>query len=138
LGADSSLLVSPANVKLGCCELLLPLVTLDEDEPAADEPPDEDDLSSIHGTTTCFPLAEELVDELSPVLEDDVPGVALLDPELLLPLKETTANSTRPEYGFMMVSLIVPTWLPDDPLICAPVSWLPRTASCPIRPVALR
>jgi hypothetical protein len=107
LGADSSLLVSPAKTKLGCAELVLALVVLDDNELAADEAPDEDDLSSIHGTTTCFPLEAELVDELIPVLED-VPGVALLEPKLLFPLREMTAKSTRPENGLMIVSLIVP------------------------------
>jgi len=86
---------------------VLALVVLEEEELAEDAAPDEDDLSSIHGTTTCFPPAAELADELIPVLED-VPAVALLDPKLLFPLRETTANSTRPENGLMMVSLMVP------------------------------
>ena len=126
VGAESNLLVSPANVKLGCCELeeLLLLV-------AEDELPEEEARRSIHGTATCFPLAdaldallEELV-ELGDVLEllelGDVLelGLELLDEP---PLKEITANSNRPEFGLTMKSLIVPIWVPDEPVTWAPVS----------------
>ena len=126
VGAESNLLVSPANVKLGCCELeeLLLLV-------AEDELPEEEARRSIHGTATCFPLAdaldallEELL-ELGDVLEllelGDVLelGLELLDEP---PLREITANSNRPEFGLTMKSLIVPIWVPDEPVTWAPVS----------------
>jgi len=91
-----------------------------EDElvlPALELLPDIDDLSRAHGTATCFPeledgLVEELVEDglvedglvEDEVLEDD-------DPELL---NEITANSTFPELGLMIVSLIVPRLSPDE------------------------
>jgi hypothetical protein len=123
--------MSPAKVKLGCCKLAV-LVLVLETEELAD--PVEDGLRSIQGTATCFP--EELKpEELIPVLEvdDDVPVL-----EAELPLNDSTANSSLPEAGFKIVSLIVPISVPDEPVTWAPVSWLPRTASCPMRPVALK
>lgn len=62
---------------------------------------------SVQGTATCLPPAEETVEELIPVLVDEL--------ELELPVLESeldndrTANSTRPDMGLMMVSLMVPT-----------------------------
>jgi len=140
-GADCNLLVSPAKVKLGCCELLL-LLTADE------LPPAEADLSNIHGTATCLPLPEAALEELRPVLElvlalgvvELVLELGVVELVLDAPesLKEMTANSNRPEFGLTIKSLIVPIWLPEEPVTWAPVSWLPRNASCPMRPVALR
>lgn len=123
-GADCNLLVSPEKTNVGCCELELELV------PRADEVlPDEEERKSIQGTATCLPLAVVLdeLEELMPVL---------LLPEF--PLKEITAHSNLPECGLTMKSLIVPISLPDELVTCAPVSWLPRKASCAIRPVALK
>lgn len=110
VGADSNLLVSPANVKLGCCELeeLVLLV-------AEVELPELDVRRSIHGTATCFPLADAL-DALLDVALDDVLlelGVEVLEDP---PLNEMTANSNRPEFGLTMKSLRVPIWVPDDPV----------------------
>ena len=128
LGADSSLLASPVNTKLGCCVALVPLV---EEAPAV-----EAGRNSIQGTATCFPAAPEVL----LVIPEVAPGVVLLVPlvdEAPAPLTEMTANSSRPEAGFTIVSLMVPISLPDEPVTCDPVSWLPRTASCPMRPVGL-
>lgn len=128
------MLWSPANVKVGCCELELELVLLCAEALL----PADEARKSIHGTATCLPpaaLLEEL-DELMPVLLVLELGLVLLAPEDSF--KEMTANSSRPEFGLTMKSLIVPIWLPDEPFTCAPVNWLPRSASCPIRPVALR
>lgn len=124
------MLWSPANVNVGCCEVeLTPDVLL----------PAEEARRSIHGTATCLPEAEALdeLEELMPVLLVLELGLVLLVPEDSFPLNEMTANSSRPEFGLTMKSLIVPIWVPDEPFTCAPVSWLPRNASWPIRPVAL-
>jgi len=136
-GAESSLLVSPEKVKVGCCELELALVVLlllRAEDPA---PPDEA-RKSIHGTATCFPLPERL-DELAepiPVLLLDeelglvlLAGVELLLAEVPLLLNEITANSSLPAFGLTMKSLMVPISVPEEPITWAPVSWLPRKAS---------
>ena len=158
LGADCSLLTSPVKTKLGEAELLLveAVELLELVDPAEVLAPAEDEgRNSIHGTATCFPPACEADDVLTEVPEvPEVPEVLevldgldesaefepaeLLFPAAELPDKEITANSRRPEAGLIIVSLMVPTSLPDDPLTWAPVSWLPRTGSCIIRPVALR
>ncbi len=99
-GADWSLLWSPLNVKAGCCELELVL-------PLTEELPEDEGRRSIQGTATCLPPAE-LVDELEeliPVLLDVELGVVLLVPPSF---KEMTANSSRPELGLTIKSLIVP------------------------------
>lgn len=114
LGADSNLLASPEKVKLGCW-LLVPLVLAIPLE----LPELEDGRKSIHGTATCLPAPPE-VEEVAPGVElVELPGLVLL---LLLeevapdapPVNEMTAHSTRPEAGSIMVSLIVPTSLPDE------------------------
>jgi hypothetical protein len=141
-GAEFSLLVSPLNTKLGW-ELELELV----DELEELDAPDDEALNSIQGTATCFPEpCEELEEEmpLLELLEELLLGevLLLLGEELLLellsPERDSTANSNRPDAGFTIASLIVPIWVPELPVTCAPVSWLTRMASCPIRPVALR
>lgn len=122
-GADCNLDVSPEKVKLGCCKLeeALPVTAL------ADElAPDEEDLRSIHGTATCLPALLELaklvsglvllvepvglVELVDPV--EPVDPVVLVDPVEPMPepllLRESTANSTRPDAALIMVSLIVP------------------------------
>ena len=138
------MLLSPEKTKLGCCELAPVLVPVGDEEllkpevaplrPA--EIPDEV-RKSIQGTATCLPPAEELVAELIPVLEVE-PEVALLLPATEFPFSDRIANSTLPDPGFMMMSLIVPISLPEEPLTWAAVNWLPRIASWPIRPVALK
>lgn len=132
-GADCNLLWSPANTKLGCCCELLALVLLEAAELPA---PPEDALNSIQGTTTCFPPATE-VEELIPVLLAEVLPAVELELPAAPPETEITANSSRPDAGLIIVSLMVPISLPDELLTCAPVSWLPRTGSCAMRPVAL-
>lgn len=116
VGADSSLLVSPVNTKLGCCRLD---VAVDAAELAADEldPAAEEALSSTHGTATCLPDPKGLDEEI-PVLDvlEVLPGVVLLVLEPKLPDKEITANSSRPDDGFRIVSLIVPIWVPELPV----------------------
>jgi hypothetical protein len=68
--------------------------------------------------------------------EEAPPGLVLL-PELLpLELSEITAKSIRPEAGLMMVSLIVPSVSPEEPVRLAPINWLARISCCPMRPVA--
>ena len=122
-GADSSLLMSPVNTKLGCCKLPavpvtpveLELLKPDEDEaPAVDE-----DLNSIHGTATCLPPTLDVV-EPSPVLAEVelevVPEVELLFAAPVALVRDRIAKSTRPEAGLIIVSLIVPISLPDDPV----------------------
>ena len=89
--------------------------------------PDMDDFNKLHGIATCLPA----LDEVSPVLEEGlvVEDVGLVvedglveddvddddeledEPELL---SESTANSTLPELGLMIVSLMVPRFSPDD------------------------
>jgi hypothetical protein len=121
-GADCNLLVSPAKLNVGCWELAPVPPT------AAALLPDAEARKSIQGTATCLPLAEaaDEVDEPMPVLPP------------ALPPSEITANSSLPEFGLTMKSLIVPISEPEEPVTCAPVSWLPRRASWPIRPVALK
>ncbi len=135
-GADSSLLVSPANTKLGCCVAALVPVALAPEE----------DLKSIHGTATCLPPASELEGVVAEMLEL-APGVVVVAPGVVLvllvappapPVTEITANSSLPEAGLMIVSLIAPISLPEELVTWAPVNWLPRTACCPMRPVALK
>ena len=102
-GAESSLLVSPANVNVGCCELELELeVAL---EAALVLAPEEEVRKSIHGTATCFPLPDalEALEEVAEVVELDGDELEELPPD-----NEITANSNRPEFGFTMKSLIVP------------------------------
>lgn len=96
MGADWSLLWSPAKVKLVVCPLVLvPACMLAG-------------RNSIQGTATCLPPAE--VAEVPPAP----------------PLKEITAKSIRPEVGLMMVSLMVPSVSPELLLTSAPVNWLAR------------
>lgn len=62
-------------------------------------------------------------------------GLVLLEPAL--ELSDRIANSIRPEFGFTIVSLMVPSvWL-DEPVTLAPINWLALIDCCPIRPVAL-
>jgi len=119
------LVVSPAKLKLGACELEV------AELPAAPEEFATEELRrSIHGTAICLPLPEALAGLAEPIpvllgleLGDVVElalGAALLEPALAL--NEITANSKRPEFGLTTKSLIVPTSVPDDPVTCAPVS----------------
>ena len=98
---------------------------------------DMDDFSKLHGTATYLPA----LDEVSPVadeglvVEDDgvvVDEVGLvvdedeLDDDALEPLSEITANSTLPELGLMIVSLMVPRFSPDE-------DWTWQLPSCEVR-----
>ena len=115
LGADSSLLVSPVKVKLGCCRPAVPdvLVLVLLVEVLLPKPELDELLRSIHGTATCLPPAAD-VEEPIPVVEEvlDEVELVLVPTPLVLPneppLNEMTANSRRPELASMMVSLIVP------------------------------
>jgi hypothetical protein len=99
LGADSNLVLSPEKTKLGCCKLVL-LV-------AEALTPWLEERRSIQGTATCLPPAAGLVEELIPVLVDELElALPVLEPGLV---SDRTANSTRPDRGLMMVSLMVPT-----------------------------
>ncbi len=145
-GADCSLLASPENTKLYCC----PLVLLDEvlEELLAEE----EGRRSIQGTATCLPpeedkllpeelplglvLPPELLDEprlllLLPWLllePDEDPLGLLLLPVLPLEFSERTAKSMRPEVGLIIVSLMVPSVSPEEPVTFAPMSWLARNS----------
>ena len=65
----------------------------------------------------------DVPDEL-PAPEELPLGLVLL-PELL-ELNDSTAKSMRPEVGFMIVSLTVPSDSPEEPVTVAPINWLPR------------
>jgi hypothetical protein len=99
----------------------------------------------FHGTATNLPSLEELeapndapvlvfreVERL-PVVPAEVLSLEV-DEESVEPLEppdpmEITAKSILPDIGLMMMSLIVPTeLLPQDPLICAPISFEARTS----------
>lgn len=96
--------------------------------------------SNIHGTATCLLLELDEVSVEEPVDPGEVEVVpldplepVLLPPELLAPplaalLSESTAKSIRPDAGLMMVSLIVPNSVPEEPATVAPVNWLARTS----------
>jgi hypothetical protein len=92
--------------------------------------PNEELFNIVQGTATCLPPTA--------ALEEVVPEVALVAPAPALPLKERIANSSLPDEGLTIVSLIVPISLPEELLTRAPVSWLARTTWWPMRPVALR
>ena len=115
------MLGSPVNTKLGCELLLVVLVTDEPDEPDA---PEADDLNSIQGTATCLPDPED--EERPALLEELVLLLVLLGVELLVlapaPESEITANSSRPELGFTIVSLIDPIAVPELPNTGAPVN----------------
>jgi hypothetical protein len=107
-GADCNLLVSPVKTKLGCSVLVL--------VPAALAAGLEDGLKSIHGTATCLPPATE-VGEVIPEGLDVAPGVGLIAPAPAPSFNEIIANSSRPEAGLTIVSVIVPTSLPEELVI---------------------
>ncbi len=124
LGADCSLLVSPLKVSWQLDDELVLLLRLELLEPLLDI----DDLNKLHGTATCLPELDDvsLVVDEGLVVDDD--GVVVDEDGLVEdevdeddeledepePLKEITANSTLPEFGLMMVSLIVPRFSPDE------------------------
>jgi hypothetical protein len=118
-------------VKLGCgevAEVEVPTAELDD--------PVKDDLRSNHGTATFLPEVPAV--EVAEVSVVEVGLVELLVAEPALPLNEITANSSLPEAGLTIVSLTDPISPPVRLDTCAPVNWLPRTASWPMRPVALK
>lgn len=120
--------MSPAKVKLRGCELKPPAL------PVVPEEPIDELRKSIQGTATCLPAPDasdaEVADPMpvllvAEVVELDDPaelelGVVLL--ALTFPLNEITANSSPPEFGLTIKSLMVPTSVPEDPVIWAPVS----------------
>lgn len=89
----------------------------------------------LHGTATSLlpvvVLIEEdvpgTVEELELELDVELESV-VLDP--IFELSCSTANSTRPEVGLMIRSLIVPMLVPELPCTWEPSSLLARTA-CP-------
>jgi hypothetical protein len=100
--------------------------------------------NSIQGTATCFPVLDDEPRLLppTPLLLPELAGSEEMPLEELLPLglvapptppapeelNERAAKSIRPEPGLMMTSLIVPIWLPELLVICAPISWLTRNS----------
>lgn len=78
-----------------------------------------DGLSIVQGTATnLLPVVDIVEDpdvELEVVSEDEVPLVALES-------SCRTAKSTRPDFGLMITSLIVPMVVPELPWTCEPVS----------------
>lgn len=74
--------------------------------------------------------------ELLPDVPEELPLGLELPPELL-EFNDSTAKSILPEFGLIMVSLIVPRVSPVDPVTFAPINWLARKSWCPMRPVAL-
>jgi hypothetical protein len=126
LGADCSLVVSPLNVNVWLPEDKDALVVL---------LPDMDGFNKLHGTATCLPELDEVSLVLAAELVGDVPDA---DDEPA-PLREMTANSTRPELGLIMTSLIVPRPSPDEDCTCELLSCDARMACWPMeRPVALK
>ncbi len=108
------------------------------------ELPDKDELE-LPALPRLLEALPELVPEglvLLPELEGLVPellpeGLVAL-PELpTLPDKDKMAKSILPEAGLTMMSLMVPTSLPELLVTCAPVSWLPLISLWPMRPVGL-
>lgn len=80
-------------------------------------------------------LPNELLEE-----PEELDDGLVLAPELLLEaleLSDRIAKSIRPEFGFTIVSLIVPRVSPLEPVTLAPMSWLALRSWCPMRPVAL-
>lgn len=82
-----------------------------------------------------LPELSPLEEPLDPVPEDEPLGLVLA-PELLLEFSDRIAKSILPEFGLMMVSLIVPSVSPEEPVTLAPMSWLARNSWWPMRPVA--
>jgi hypothetical protein len=109
VGADCNLLASPLNTKFW------PIV-LEEDVELEEMPDSLPGLISDHGTATCLPEDEAEAPwlDVSPDVEVDAPEFA---PVLLVPpaepLSDKIANSTRPEFGLIITSLIVPRVSPD-------------------------
>lgn len=112
------MLVSPVNVKLGCALVLV--------VPVTEAAPADEDLNSIHGTATSLPAPLTLEAEEMPVLLDELVELVLLGVELLVAApaldSEITANSSRPDAGLRMVSLILPMEVPELPSTGAPVN----------------
>jgi hypothetical protein len=123
LGADSSFVASPANTKVGCWLVLV----------VAPLPADVEGRKSIQGTATCLPAAVAVLEEdprlvpLPPaallsfklVVPDEAPLKELVPLGLAAPpvppeeLSDKIANSTRPEPGLMIRSLIAPISVPE-------------------------
>jgi len=110
-----------------------------------------------HGTATCLPLPDEVLElsePLAPVLLDERRLLLVLEvplcPVLLASLEsepdvepldstEMTAKSTLPEVGLMITSLIVPRFeSPEEALTGALINLLAWISWPPPRPVALK
>lgn len=72
-------------------------------------------------------LVELEVPGLVELPDDDPLGLVLL-PELLLEFSDSTAKSMRPDAGLIMVSLMVPSVSPEEPVTFAPINWLARSS----------
>ena len=98
----------------------------DAPEPVAAE------RSKLHGIATSFSPEEELTEAAFPasVVELELAAAEALAPELL---KDNTAKSIRPEFGFKSTSSILPSDSPPAPLTSAPISLLPRVSAWAIR-----
>lgn len=97
-------------------------------------PAAEEECNNIQGTATCLPPAAAALLPAVPLpalllpkplevpLEELVPLGLVAAPVLLAALNDKTAKSMRPETGFTIISLIVPTPLPELPATAAPVN----------------
>jgi hypothetical protein len=65
---------------------------------------------------------EELASEVPELLE--LPEGLVAAPVLPELLTDKIAKSIRPDAGLMMQSVMVPNWVPPEPMTCAPFSWL--------------
>ena len=95
-----------------------------------------EERNNIQGTATCLPPVELallaapplevlLADPLEVPVEELVPLGLVAAPVLLGAVNDKTAKSIRPEAAFTIISLIVPTPVPELPETVAPVNWLP-------------
>lgn len=76
-------------------------------------------------------VIEESDDEVEVELDEDEPE----ESDIALELSCSTANSTRPEVGLIITSLIVPIDEPELPCTWLPCSLLARTAWLEERPM---
>ena len=91
------MLVSPLNTKPVCPAV----VVVVDPTPAVEEA-----FNNIQGTATCLPPVVAVAPVALVLLVLEVLEPTL--PELPAPLTEMTAKSSRPEFGFTMLSLMVP------------------------------
>ncbi len=96
------------------------------------ELPDKDELELpallrlLEALPELVPEGLVLLPELEGLVPELLPEGLVAPPELpALPDNDKTAKSILPEAGLTMMSLMVPTSLPELLVTCAPVSWLP-------------